>query len=174
MVRRVASSTTFEKSPRLQAFFLHVCRCALDNQPEAATEQQIGIHVFGRPRGYNANEDNIVRSQARLPTAVPGESRWTMRSSVSPMISPRYVPLAVIAVRVFAASPIASAVAARTRSWLAADALSSYVESQEWQVEQTRQGIRDADEGRVVGHDRVAEWLRSWGTKSEKRPPKCR
>jgi predicted transcriptional regulator len=67
-----------------------------------------------------------------------------------------------------------AAATARTRSWLAADALSSYVESQEWQVEQIRQGIRDANEGRVVGHDRVAEWLRSWGTKSEKRPPKCR
>jgi hypothetical protein len=66
LVRRVASSSTFEKSPRLRAFFLHVCRCALDNQPELATEQQIGIHVFGRPPGYNPNEDNIVRSQARL------------------------------------------------------------------------------------------------------------
>lgn len=66
LVRRVASSSTFEKSPRLRAFFLYVCGCALDNQPEAATEQQVGIHVFGRPAGYNPNEDNIVRSQARL------------------------------------------------------------------------------------------------------------
>jgi hypothetical protein len=66
LVRRVASSTTFEKSPRLRAFLLHVCRCALDNRPEAATEQQIGIHVYDRPPGYNPNEDNIVRSQARL------------------------------------------------------------------------------------------------------------
>ena len=66
LVQRVAASTTFEKAPRLRAFFLHVCRCALDNQPEAATEQQIGIHVFGRPPGYNPSEDNIVRSQARM------------------------------------------------------------------------------------------------------------
>jgi hypothetical protein len=66
LVRRVASSSTFEKSLRLRAFFLHVCRCALDNQPEAATEQQIGIRVYDRPPGYNPNEDNIVRSQARL------------------------------------------------------------------------------------------------------------
>ena len=66
LVRRVASSSTFEKSPRLRAFFLHVCRCALDNKPEAATEQQIGICVYERPPGYNPNEDNIVRSQARL------------------------------------------------------------------------------------------------------------
>ncbi len=66
LVRRVASSGAFEKSPRLRAFFLHVCRCALDNKPEAATEHQIGICVYERPAGYNPNEDNIVRSQARL------------------------------------------------------------------------------------------------------------
>jgi hypothetical protein len=66
LLRRVATSRTFEKSPRLRAFFLHVCRCALDNRPEAATEQQIGIHVYDRRPGYNPNEDNIVRSQARL------------------------------------------------------------------------------------------------------------
>ncbi len=66
LVNRVASSSTFERSPRLRAFFHHVCRCALENRPEAATEQQIGIHVYDRPPGYNPNEDNIVRSQARL------------------------------------------------------------------------------------------------------------
>lgn len=66
LVRRVAASITFEKSPRLKAFFLHVCRCALDNKPEAATEHQVGICVYDRPPGYNPNEDNIVRSQARL------------------------------------------------------------------------------------------------------------
>jgi len=43
-----------------------VCRCSLDNKPEAATEQQVGICVYDRPPGYNPNEDNIVRSQARL------------------------------------------------------------------------------------------------------------
>uniref|UniRef100_Q026G9 Malectin domain-containing protein n=1 Tax=Solibacter usitatus (strain Ellin6076) TaxID=234267 RepID=Q026G9_SOLUE len=66
LVHRVASSSTFERSPRLRAFFLHVCRCALDNKPEGATEQQVGIYVYDRPPGYNPNEDNIVRSQARL------------------------------------------------------------------------------------------------------------
>jgi hypothetical protein len=66
LVSRIASSVTFEKSPRLRSFFLHVCRCALEDKPEEATEQQIGIHVYGRPAGYNPNEDNIVRSQARV------------------------------------------------------------------------------------------------------------
>ena len=66
LVSRVASSVTFEKSPRLRAFFLHVCRCALADKPEEATEQQIGIKVYERHPGYNPNEDNIVRSQARV------------------------------------------------------------------------------------------------------------
>ena len=66
LVRRVASSETFEKSPRLRAFLLHVCQCALDDRSEEATESQIGIYVYGRPPGYNSTEDNIVRSQARV------------------------------------------------------------------------------------------------------------
>src|SRR5208283_2458873 len=66
VIERVASSATFQRSPRLRAFLQYVCRCALNDQPEAATEQQIGIHVFDRPPGYNPSEDNIVRSQARL------------------------------------------------------------------------------------------------------------
>ncbi|HEY1463587.1 MAG TPA: malectin domain-containing carbohydrate-binding protein [Terriglobales bacterium] len=66
LVRRVLASSTFEKSVRLRAFLLYVCRCAFENKPEEATEQQIGIHVYGRLPGYNPNEDNIVRSQARV------------------------------------------------------------------------------------------------------------
>jgi len=49
LVRRVASSTTFEKSPRLQLSSSTCAGCALDNKPEAATEQQVGICVYDRP-----------------------------------------------------------------------------------------------------------------------------
>jgi hypothetical protein len=66
LVHRVASSETFEKSPRLRAFLLHVCQCALEDRSEDATESLIGICVYGRPPGYNSTEDNIVRSQARV------------------------------------------------------------------------------------------------------------
>lgn len=66
LVHRVASSVTFEKSPRLRAFLLHVCRCAIEDKSEEATEQQIGIYVYGRRPGFNPNDDNIVRSQARV------------------------------------------------------------------------------------------------------------
>jgi hypothetical protein len=66
LVRRVASSVTFEKSPRLRAFLLHVCSCALRGRADEATEQQIGIYVYERQPTYNPNDDNIVRSQARV------------------------------------------------------------------------------------------------------------
>jgi malectin (di-glucose binding ER protein) len=66
LVRRVASSATLEKSPRLRAFFIHVCKCSLEGRADEATEQQIGIYVYGRPASYNPNDDNIVRSQARM------------------------------------------------------------------------------------------------------------
>ncbi len=66
LVRRVAASSTFERAPRLTAFFLYICQCAIDGRPEAVTETQIAIHVYGRSPDYNPNEDNVVRSQARL------------------------------------------------------------------------------------------------------------
>jgi hypothetical protein len=47
-------------------FLLYVTDCAVRNAPEEATEQQIGIHVFGRHAGYKSSEDSIVRTHARL------------------------------------------------------------------------------------------------------------
>ncbi len=96
LVRRVAASITFQKSPRLRAFFLHVCRCALDNKPEEATEQQIGIHVYGRLPGYNPNEDNIVRSQARV-LRMKLEHHFTNEGKYEPVVisipKGRYLPV---------------------------------------------------------------------------------
>ena len=66
LIKRVETSRTFEKSQRLRAFFSYVSECALNGEPESATEQQIGIHVFNRTPGYNPSEDSVVRSQARL------------------------------------------------------------------------------------------------------------
>lgn len=66
LVERIAASPPFQSSPRLRNFLLYVADCALRNAPDEATEQHIGIHVFQRPCGYNSNEDNIVRSNARL------------------------------------------------------------------------------------------------------------
>ncbi len=66
MIERVLSSTQFRTSLRLREFLLYIADCALKGTPEAATEQQIGVHVFHRPPGYNSSEDSIVRTHARL------------------------------------------------------------------------------------------------------------
>jgi RHH-type transcriptional regulator, rel operon repressor / antitoxin RelB len=51
----------------------------------------------------------------------------------------------------------------RSKSFLAAKAITAYVEAEEWQTGEIMAGMADADAGRVVSHDRVAKWLRSWG-----------
>jgi len=66
LVERVAASPHMKSSPRLCQFLLYVAECAIREAPEEATEQQIGIRVFGRPPGYNSSEDSIVRTHARL------------------------------------------------------------------------------------------------------------
>jgi hypothetical protein len=65
-VERVIASNQFRSSLRLREFLLYIAECALRETPEAATEQQIGVHVFHRPPGYNSSEDSIVRTHARL------------------------------------------------------------------------------------------------------------
>lgn len=66
LVERIVSSQHFKTSPRLCQFLQYVADCAIREAPEDATEQQIGIRVFGRPAGYNSSEDSIVRTHARL------------------------------------------------------------------------------------------------------------
>lgn len=61
----------------------------------------------------------------------------------------------------------------RSSSWLAARALESYVDSQEWQIAAIRRGKRDVRAGRTVSHSKVTKWLRSWGTKREEAAPAC-
>ncbi len=66
LVQRILLSPQFARSARLKTFLQYVTRCALLDHAEQVTEQQIGVHVFGKPPAYNAGEDNIVRSQARF------------------------------------------------------------------------------------------------------------
>ena len=59
----------------------------------------------------------------------------------------------------------------RSKSFLAAEAIASYVEAEEWQIAEIHQGVRHLDNGRVVDHDRVSAWMRSWGKKDEQMAP---
>ena len=63
---------------------------------------------------------------------------------------------------------------ARNRSRLAVEALESYVDEQEEQLAKIDQGIRDADAGRVISHEKVKHYLQSWGSKRTLPPPRCK
>ncbi len=60
----------------------------------------------------------------------------------------------------------------RSKSFLAAEAITAYVEAEEWQMGEILAGIVDVEAGNVVSHDRVAKWLRSWGKPSEGKAPR--
>jgi len=65
LARRIASSTLFQRSPRLKALLLYVTENSLLNPGAALNEHQIGCAVFERAADYSPGEDNIVRVQAR-------------------------------------------------------------------------------------------------------------
>jgi hypothetical protein len=65
LARRVVESAQFSKSPRLSSFLLYIVAKSLEGRQSEITEQQIGVHVFGRPLGYRTVDDNIVRNYAR-------------------------------------------------------------------------------------------------------------
>jgi hypothetical protein len=65
LAQRIVDSPQFCKSPRLSQFLLYIVAKVLEGRQNEVTEQQIGVHVFGRPQGYRTVDDNIVRSYAR-------------------------------------------------------------------------------------------------------------
>jgi len=66
LVERILASQAFQGSRKLRQLLMYIAECTLRETPDECTEQQIGIHVFGRQPGYNTAEDSIVRSQVRL------------------------------------------------------------------------------------------------------------
>jgi predicted transcriptional regulator len=45
--------------------------------------------------------------------------------------------------------------------------------TQTWQLAAIDEGVKAADEGRVVAHEDVAAWVRSWGDCDEMPKPEC-
>ena len=62
--------------------------------------------------------------------------------------------------------------ARRPKATLAAEAIAAFVEAETWQLDEIQAGIKELDEGRGVSHDKVTAWLRSWGTKRERKAPR--
>jgi predicted transcriptional regulator len=59
----------------------------------------------------------------------------------------------------------------RSKSFLAAEAISDYVESEESQLQEIREALAQAENGHVVKHEKVVEWLKSWGKPNERKAP---
>ena len=56
----------FLRAPRLSSLLIDITERKLSGHADEISEQLIAKRVFGRPAGYNAAEDSIVRSHARL------------------------------------------------------------------------------------------------------------
>jgi len=60
----------------------------------------------------------------------------------------------------------------RSKSFLAAEAIAAYVESEEWQLGELQTGVAELDSGHEVGHGKVSKWLESWGKPGETKAPR--
>lgn len=64
LLSRIASSASFQKSQRARELLDYLGRRTLESPGEPPREQDIGVAVFGRPPGYDASQDTLVRVQA--------------------------------------------------------------------------------------------------------------
>lgn len=62
--------------------------------------------------------------------------------------------------------------AKRSKSFLAAEAIAAYLESEEWQIGELQSGIEELDAGQEVSHEKVSKWLKSWGKPGETKAPR--
>lgn len=62
--------------------------------------------------------------------------------------------------------------ARRSKSFLAAEAIAAYVESEEWQLGEIQAAISELDSGKTVEHEKVSKWLKSWGKRGETKTPR--
>ena len=59
----------------------------------------------------------------------------------------------------------------RSKSWLAAEAIGSFVASESQFLDAVEEGRKAARDGRTVAHEDVRRWLDGWGSEEELPPP---
>jgi RHH-type rel operon transcriptional repressor/antitoxin RelB len=61
----------------------------------------------------------------------------------------------------------------RTKSFLAAEAIENYLETQSWQVKEIKKALKKANDKKTkfIEHHKVVDWVNSWGTQKEKGMP---
>jgi len=60
----------------------------------------------------------------------------------------------------------------RSRSFIAAEAIGAYLDVNEWQVAGIKRAIDSMNRGEGIPHERVKEWIDSWGSQKELAVPK--
>ena len=63
----------------------------------------------------------------------------------------------------------------RAKTYLCAEAIKVYVDANEWQIREIKKAVAAADKpnAKWINHAEVETWLKAWGTKKERKPPKC-
>jgi len=56
---------------------------------------------------------------------------------------------------------------ARSKSYLVAAAIESYVEDQAWQIEAIEEGIKEADKGKFATERQVKKTFKKWGVNED-------
>src|SRR3982751_3058997 len=63
----------------------------------------------------------------------------------------------------------------RSKSYLASEAIASYVDRNAWQIEEIKKGLDEARSGTPgVPHKEVEKWVQSWDTDHELPRPKAK
>ena len=61
----------------------------------------------------------------------------------------------------------------RSKSYIAEQAISQYVDENAWQIEELTQAEQQIRQGKFVAGDEVNQYLDSWGTQNERKAPKA-
>jgi hypothetical protein len=62
LLERIAASPQLKRAARLQELLFYIGKRCLKDGSESVHEQEIGVEVFRRPKGYDTSADNIVRT----------------------------------------------------------------------------------------------------------------
>jgi len=63
----------------------------------------------------------------------------------------------------------------RSKSYLASEAIETYIDRNAWQIARIKEGLAEAKSGTPgVPHEAVVEWMESWGTDHELPIPRPR
>ena len=60
----------------------------------------------------------------------------------------------------------------RSRAFLASEAISAYLDTNEWQISGIARALASLDRGKGIANARVSEWVSSWETRKERRSPR--